>query len=155
MGVGTTIKVLFPTFEGLTENLTTRRAVASKQWKGSGTILLVDDEEAIVAVTGDLLRRMGFSVLTAANGDECVDIFRVHSEEIVCVLLDFTMPHLDGGEAFRELRRIRDDVKVVICSGYDHQKLTSRFVGKGLADYLQKPYGPDELWDKLSKTLDG
>ena len=152
-GVGTTIKVLFPAAEESASDLKADEEDAT-QWMGSGTILLVDDEESVLAVSGDYLKKKGFKVLTAADGRECIDIYRDHSKEIVCVLLDLTMPHMDGEEAYRELRRINNDVKVILCNGYNHQDITNRFVGKGLADFIQKPYGKDELWKKLAEVLE-
>ncbi|MFT6752843.1 MAG: two-component system cell cycle sensor histidine kinase/response regulator CckA, partial [Candidatus Azotimanducaceae bacterium] len=64
-----------------------------------------------------------------------------------------TMPHMDGEEAFRELRRIQPDVKVILCSGYNMQDATQRFTGKGLADFLEKPYQMRKLREKLIKLL--
>ena len=81
------------------------------------------------------------------------ETFRTHADEIVCVLLDLTMPRVDGEEAFRELRRIRPDVTVVLCSGYNRQDATQRFAGKGLAGFIQKPYNTLELTKKLMEVL--
>ena len=100
-----------------------------------------------------MLERLGFSVLTALDGREAVEVFREHSGEIVCVLLDLTMPHLDGEQAFREIRRIRADTRVVLCSGYNMVDATQRFVGKGLAGFLQKPYSLAALREKLEEIL--
>jgi CheY-like chemotaxis protein len=69
------------------------------------------------------------------------------------VLLDLTMPHLDGEACFRELRRVRADVRVVLSSGYNEQELINRFAGKGLAGFIQKPYRPAQLADKLREVL--
>ena len=75
-------------------------------------------------------------------------------DEIVVVLLDLTMPHLDGEETFRELRRIRPDVRVILCSGYNEQETTNRFAGKGLAGFIQKPYGLRPLGEKMRQVLE-
>ena len=69
------------------------------------------------------------------------------------MLLDLTMPHLDGEARFRELRRIRADVRVILSSGYNEQELIERFAGKGLAGFIQKPYRPAQLADKLREVL--
>jgi two-component system cell cycle sensor histidine kinase/response regulator CckA len=76
-----------------------------------------------------------------------------HNEEIVCVLLDLTMPHMNGVEAFRGMRRIKPGVKVVLDSGYNEQDATQRFAGKGLAGFIQKPYDTALLRAKLIKIL--
>jgi two-component system, cell cycle sensor histidine kinase and response regulator CckA len=115
--------------------------------------LIVDDEETVCTVGKRMLVRMGFDVLTACDGREALDVFNTRSDEIVCVLLDLTMPHLDGEEAFRELRRISPDVTVILCSGYNEQDATQRFAGKGLAGFIQKPYNMATLRGKLMEIL--
>jgi two-component system, cell cycle sensor histidine kinase and response regulator CckA len=153
---GTTFKVLFP----VTDELAALRPdgmQAPKQmkfWHGEGTILVADDEESVCAIAKRGLTRMGFKVLTACDGREAVDLFQKHHREIDCVLLDLTMPHLDGSQAFREMRRIRSDAKVILCSGYSEQDATERFAGKGLAGFLQKPYKIAALRDMLERSLD-
>ena len=75
------------------------------------------------------------------------------TEGIDVVLLDMTMPRMDGEEAFRELRRIRQGVRVILTSGYNEQDATERFAGKGLAGFIQKPYRPAELITKINDAL--
>ena len=152
---GTTCTVLFPANEPsgnrLADNLIDE--FGWKEWRGSGTVLIVDDEKTVCAVGEQMLDHMGFSVLTASDGLEALKLFHEHTEEIVCVLLDLTMPHMNGVEAFRALRRINPGVKVVLCSGYNEQDATRRFAGKGLAGFLQKPYDMALLRAKLFKIL--
>ena len=115
--------------------------------------MLADDEETVRAVGKRMLERMGFRVLTASNGREALEVFDKHADKIVCVLLDLTMPHMDGEEAFREMRRRRPDVTVILCSGYNEQEATQRFAGKGLAGFVQKPYTLEIIKKKLSNIL--
>jgi len=138
-GKGTTMKLLFPGIEGraVTQG---GGAESVDSWRGSGTVLLVDDEETVRAVGRTMLQRLGMTVVTARDGREAVEIFAKRSDEIDCIILDLTMPHMDGEQAYRELRRIRDDVRVIMSSGYNEQEVTQRFVGKGLAGFIQKPY---------------
>ena len=105
-GKGTTIKVLFPETADPTgeERWRATRKTDEDGWHGTVTVLLADDEEAVRAVAKRMLERLGFTVLQAADGREAVEVFEQHAEEITCVLLDLTMPHLDGEEAFREMR---------------------------------------------------
>lgn len=152
VGRGTTFKILLPASK--------RDAVIFKpkeksleNWKGSGTILIVDDEDTIRALGKDTLERVGFNVLTAEDGLKAIEIFKEFADEIVAVLLDMTMPHLSGEETFRELRRIRKDVRVILSSGYNEQDATNNFVGKGLAGFIQKPYNPFALIEKIHQTL--
>ncbi|MBT3201389.1 MAG: PAS domain-containing protein [Phycisphaerales bacterium] len=152
---GTTFKMLFPATKSPDgdEATTKRNNAEPKEWQGHGTIMIADDEETVCAVGKQMLERLGFSTLLAADGRQAVDIFESHADEIVCVLLDLTMPHMDGAEAFRELRRINPDVTVVLCSGYSEQDATERFAGKGLAGFIQKPYNMATLKDKLIEVL--
>jgi CheY-like chemotaxis protein len=103
-------------------------------------VLLIDDEETVIGIGSEMLKELGFDVLTAMNGREGVEVFRHHEKSISCVILDLTMPHLDGEQTFRELRLIKPDLKVIMSSGYNEQEVTQKFVGKGLAGFIQKPY---------------
>jgi two-component system cell cycle sensor histidine kinase/response regulator CckA len=150
---GTAVKVLFPANESPHRGRAASKEVEAEEWRGKGTVLLVDDEETVCAVGRRMLERLGFEVLTAADGRAGVDVFREHADEIVCVLLDLTMPHLDGEQTFREIRRIRADTRVVLCSGYNRKDATQRLLGKGLAGFLQKPYGLDSLKEVLQEAL--
>jgi PAS domain S-box-containing protein len=156
-GKGTTFKVLFPANQLTGDDESINAQLSGETGSSSpgytGTVLITDDEETVCAVGKQMLSRMGFDVLTAADGREGVDVFHDHADEIVCVLLDLTMPHLDGDEAFREMRRIRPDVPVILCSGYNEQDATQRFAGKGLAGFLQKPYNMAALKEKLNEVL--
>ena len=81
-------------------------------------------------------------------------VFEKHSNEIVCVLLDLTMPRMGGDEALDELRRVRRDVPVILSSGYSEEDLVHRFDGRGLSGVIQKPYQYKSLMDKLEQALD-
>ena len=157
VGKGTTIKTLFPAaaddaVAGCSQNGTPADVM---NWHADGLILIADDEESICAVGKLMLERVGFEVLTAADGREAVDVFRDNAERIDCVVLDLTMPHLNGDQAFSELRRIKPDVKVILSSGYNEQDATQRFAGKGLTGFLQKPYESVSLVAKLREVLAG
>ncbi len=119
-----------------------------------GTVLLVDDELSVRTIGRTLLERKGFTVITASNGREAVGIYKDRHDEIDCVILDLTMPHMDGEEAFREMLRIEEDVRVIISSGYDRQDVSQRFIGKCPAGFIQKPYRLAELAVKLRKIID-
>ena len=93
-------------------------------------------------------------MLTAEDGRQGLEVFRQHQGEIVVVLLDMTMPNMNGEECFRELKRIRPDVKVLLSSGYTEDDATSSFSGLGLAGFIQKPYAADHLHHSLRQALD-
>jgi len=89
----------------------------------------------------------------AVDGVEGLSLFRSHDDEVVAVLLDLTMPGLDGEAVFRERRAIRQNLPVLLMSGYNEQDAVSRFAGKGLAGFLQKPFTVDQLMEKLRSIL--
>ena len=150
---GSTFKVLFPASQQAVEE-SVGPSARGQEWRGSGVILVVDDEETVRIATKMMLEKLGFTVLTAEDGRAALEVFRSRVDEIVAVLLDLTMPHLDGEETFRELRRIRPDVRVILSSGYNEQETTNRFAGKGLAGFLQKPYGIRPLGEKMRQVLE-
>ncbi len=152
-GRGTTIKLLFPAVQDALPEDMHEGQVSDGKWQGQGTVLLVDDDETVRAVGKQMLERLGFDVLTANDGSQGVAVYREHIAEIDCVLLDLTMPHMDGEETFREMRRIHSGVRVVLSSGYNEQDVTQRFAGKGLAGFIQKPYTLEPLRAAIQKAF--
>ncbi len=151
-GKGTAFKILLPCTDG--------PAVAPvildtgmELWRGSGTVLVVDDEPTVRVTAARMLESIGFSVLTANDGREAVARFRAEAAGIRAVLLDLTMPHLDGEGTFRELRLLQPDVRVLLMSGFNEQEAISGFVGKGLAGFLQKPFRVESLRARLKEIL--
>jgi PAS domain S-box-containing protein len=134
---GTSFKILLPASGKPAEIF--NGASHHDDWQGSGTVLLVDDEETVRGVGTEMLKEFGFQALTANDGREAVEIFK-NTPGISFVILDLTMPHMDGEQCFRELRQLNPDVKVIMSSGYNEQEVTQKFVGKGLAGFVQKPY---------------
>jgi PAS domain S-box-containing protein len=153
-GEGTTVRALFPAAQRPAESLATETPVP-EGWRGNGTILLVDDEEPVLEVGGMMLERAGFIVRTATDGREALEVFRQCQADIVCVVLDLVMPNMDGGETLTELRRIQEDVKVVLSSGYHERDVTERLAGMGFAGFLKKPYTEDALIGELRQVLEG
>ncbi|GMR00401.1 MAG: hypothetical protein BMS9Abin18_1248 [Zetaproteobacteria bacterium] len=151
-GQGTTFKVLLPASKHAAMDEEEREAWGD--WCGIGTVLVVDDEKTIRETAAMMLRDMGFDTLTAEDGEQGVEVYRKHQNKIVAVLLDMTMPKLDGKGCFREIRRINKDVRVVLSSGYNEQDTTNRFAGQGLAGFIQKPYAPEALRAIMKEVLD-
>lgn len=151
-GKGTTFKVYLPAADkDLAPTIDPTRS--AWDWRGGGKVLVVDDEEVVRDVAERALTRFGFSVVKAHDGREGVERFKENAEEIVAVILDMTMPNMDGEEAFREIRRYRSDARVILSSGYTEQEAIERFAGKGLAGFIQKPYRPLALIEKLKDLL--
>ena len=152
-GKGTTFKVILPTAPGAADPLA-HDDRSDTEWSGTGTILIVDDEQTVRTVAARMVEKFGFASITAINGRDGVEKFREHRGEIVAVLMDLTMPHMDGETAFRELRTLAPDVRVILTSGFNEQDAINRFTGKGLAGFLQKPFKPDALRRKLKEALE-
>ncbi len=138
VGKGTTFKIMFPASLQIAETATAANDTG-KHWRGSGKVLLVDDEETIRSLGSEMLRKLGYEVITAGDGRQALDIYR-QRDDISLVLLDLTMPHMDGEQCFRELRELNPQVRVIMTSGFNEQEVTQKFVGKGLAGFIQKPY---------------
>ncbi len=154
-GRGSTFKILLPrcdAVQDLSQADPPFRASADP-FAGPTTVLLVDDDEAVRTVATMMLEEQGFDVIVATDGTEGVERFRMHAEDIRVVILDLTMPGLSGEEAFREIRRIRPDVPVILTSGYNENDVTTRFAGKGVAGFIQKPFRTAELMEVLRKAL--
>jgi PAS domain S-box-containing protein len=147
-GKGSSFKILLPASSKPEEIFNAKSD--NDSWKGSGTVLLVDDEETIRALGSEMLREIGFQVVTAEDGRHALEIFNSR-DDISFVILDLTMPHMDGEQTFRELRRLKPDIKVIMSSGYNEQEVTQKFVGKGLAGFIQKPYKLSMIRDVIYK----
>ena len=95
------------------------------------------------------LQLAGFQVLTASDGRDALEVFRDRAADVRVVVLDLTMPHLNGEEVLREMHRLRPGVRVVLSSGFSEQEVSRRFTDGDLAAFLQKPYRPLELVEKV------
>jgi PAS domain S-box-containing protein len=149
-GKGSSFRLFFPVATGDVE----ADAIAHSHnlaWQGQGCVLVVDDEETVRSTAALMLRRLGFAVRLAADGREAVEAFRAEPSRFTLVLMDLTMPHLDGVQASLAMRQIRADARVVLMSGYNEQEATSRFAGKGLTHFIQKPFE----FEDLSKAIQG
>ncbi len=113
--------------------------------RGSGTILVVDDEPALRKLAGAVLERAGYSVLVAKDGQEAVDVFRQNAAVIAAVLLDITMPVMGGHQAFELIREIRLGVPIIISSGYDEESAREKLGLEAVARFVQKPYSSTKL----------
>jgi len=112
---------------------------------GHGTILIVDDERAILDVASRILKRLGYSVLLAQEGHEALRVFAERRHEIALVILDMVMPRLGGSEVFRRLREIDPEVRVLLSSGYSADDEARAILGEGVTSFVQKPYLVDDL----------
>ncbi len=146
-GRGTTVKLLLPPAGGVTDTADPEAGSSDK------VVLVADDEETVRVVATKALELRGYRVLTAQDGLDAVQLFERRSGEIDLVILDLTMPRMDGATAFAELRRRDPKVKVLLCSGYSETDVTHRFAGKGLAGFLQKPWSAADLLHRVEEAL--
>jgi DNA-binding NtrC family response regulator len=114
---------------------------------------VIDDEEVIRRTAKLMLERFGYTVMVAENGKEGVELFQVVSEKVSAVLLDMTMPVMNGLETFGRLKAIKPDLKVVLSSGFNEVETVRAFTGTGLAGFLQKPYSSTTLREKINAVL--
>ncbi|MEM7113446.1 MAG: cache domain-containing protein [Chloroflexota bacterium] len=119
----------------------------------TGTILVIDDEEAVRRVTSDILTDMGMRVLTAVNGRQGVEMYQQYQNEISVVLLDLKMPVMDGHEAYQALLKMDPSVNVILSSGYSEGEVGDYFVSETAVTFLQKPYSYERLIAKVRETI--
>jgi PAS domain S-box-containing protein len=150
-GEGSSFKVLFPATADPAAARETRRA--DQDLTGTGTILVIDDEEIVRQTAKSALERFGYSVVTAEGGKEGLEVFSKLGDEVALVLLDMTMPQMAGEEVLRQLRALRPAVAVVLSSGYNEVEATRRFTGQGLAGFIQKPYSAAQLAERVKAAI--
>ena len=154
-GMGTTFRVYFPVVD---EEVTaapkdiTEAPLDTK--RKNATVLIADDEKYIRDLATRMLTIAGYRVLLAENGREAISIFSENINEISCIILDLTMPELDGVEALAGLRKISYSVPIIISSGYCESDIVDRFKDKNISGFLQKPYQISEIVSSIKKALE-
>jgi PAS domain S-box-containing protein len=150
-GRGSRFKVIFPAAR---EKMAAQAVHEVKDdLTGSGVILLVDDEELVRRVAAAMLAHLGYTVLEAANGQEAIELFQRNLSKIMLVILDLSMPVMNGEECLRRLRNIKPDVPVLLSSGFGETEAARRFQSAGVATYLQKPYTAHHLAEMVKAAL--
>jgi nitrogen-specific signal transduction histidine kinase/CheY-like chemotaxis protein len=132
-----------------------REACTPSGGEGSavGSVLVIEDDASVRALAVRMLKHFGYEVLTAEDGCAGVASFRAQPDAIDCVLLDMSMPQMDGLQTLRELRHIKPDVRVVLMSGYDEQEVASQFAGYKLEGVIQKPFSPKILREHMRQAI--
>lgn len=149
-GRGTTFEIYLPTTDGPVETILERGVLIAS---GTGVVLLVDDEEAVLEVGADMLFRMGYKVLKARNGAEALRLFQDDYKEIDLVVLDMIMPDMGGGHVYDRLKQIDPEVKVLLASGYGMDEKATEILKRGCDDFIQKPFDMTVLSQKLKGII--
>lgn len=151
---GSIFTALFP-IQGRYLQQTTPETAQMDTCEFGKTVLLVDDEAMVMEVGSQFLERLGYIVRTASRGQQALDILNQAPDSIDCLLLDFSMPDMDGLETMQRIKKIRPDAKIIITSGYARQQIEDRFADIGQPDdFIQKPFEMKALQEKLCGVLD-
>jgi two-component system cell cycle sensor histidine kinase/response regulator CckA len=154
-GEGTTFRLLLPAALGQALPAAREPAPVHPGWRGQGTVLVVDDEENVREVSARILEALGFSAVLAVDGEDALNLIARRPGPFVAVLLDLTMPRMDGAETFARLQRFRPGLPVLLMSGYSEQEAVGRFTGAGFAGFIQKPFHMQELRQRLQQIIEG
>ena len=151
---GTTFTVLLPASEIRAVAAPAQTKGADKQSLPNSTVLLVDDDAAVLSVTRRILERLGCSVISARDGNEAISVFKRQIPYPDVVLLDLTMPGMDGRTAARELFRIDPMARIILMSGYSESDAGGHAPGEQqFHGFIQKPFLPDDLLTALRRAL--
>ena len=121
--------------------------------KGSGTILLVDDETVILEVVAPMIRKLGYAVLTADSGQAALDLYQANQDQVALVILDMIMPGMNGGQTYDRLKAINPAVRVVLSSGYSIDGRATEILARGCNGFIQKPYDLGRLSEKIQAVI--
>jgi len=151
-GIGTTFNMYLP---ALVEAVSDQKHVVMKEelLMGDETILLVDDEELIIDVGGEILKFLGYTVFLARSGKEAIEIYKEKQDTIDLVMLDMIMPDMGGGKAYDILKKINPDIKVLLSSGYSINGQAQEIMEHGCDGFIQKPFSIEQISHKIKELL--
>ena len=153
-GKGTTFSIYLPATE---KRVGMEKAVevAQQAIKGTGTVLLVDDEEVVLEVGTRLLEKLGYAVLDAESGRKALELYKDNRDKIDIVVLDMVMPDVGGGEAYDKMKEINPSVKVLLSSGYSIEDAGAKqILNRGCDGFIQKPFSMEQLSQSIQQILE-
>ncbi len=150
VGKGTSFTIYLPSSE---KEIVKDVQIPMTPETGSGTILLVDDEEIILEVAQPMLELLGYDVLIAGNGKEALEILKAGKMKIDLVILDMIMPGMSGSATFDKIQALNTDIKVLLSSGYSMNGDATDILSRGCAGFIQKPFNINELSEKIQEVL--
>ena len=151
LSVGTTFKIFIPAYESEIELIESKREESIPT--GTGTVLVVDDQEVIRVTSKSILEECGYTVMTGNNGEEAIEIFKQNRDKIDLIIIDLVMPILSGEEALKKIRAISPNQKVVLASGFKQDKRVQTILESGDIGYIQKPFTMEALANIVSEML--
>jgi two-component system, cell cycle sensor histidine kinase and response regulator CckA len=154
VGRGTTFRLYFPAHEIIETSMETPSVTESSVAGGTETVLLVEDEEALIQMVRFMLESKGYKVFTALDGKVAVNIYGQHKQEIDIVITDMGLPGLTGAEEFKKLKEIDPDVTMICASGFFEPDVKSELRKAGVKGFIQKPYEPKEILKIIREVLD-
>ncbi len=154
LGHGTTLKVYLPVQTVSPEKEEAGRNAISTVWKGSGTILLAEDEDQVRTIAIELLQMLGFTVIDAANGKEALELYEKNAADITLIITDIGMPVMNGYELFRKLKQQNPQLPIIISSGFGEGDIVSKIPREEIAGLINKPYSFDQLRELLKDVLE-
>ncbi len=151
VGKGTTFKLFFPSLMG--KPIEKQKEKEETSWEGKGVILLADDEPVVLQVTTKMLENLGFGVITAMDGREALKLFEENKDKISAVILDITMPHLDGTDVARAIRSQFPELPIFLSSGFSKHSFGENDIDFPIQGFLSKPYNINTLRENLKDYL--
>jgi CheY-like chemotaxis protein len=148
-GQGTIFKVFLPVQKHEFTEQESLPFTVSATWRGSGTLLLAEDEEQVRLILKSMLETIGFTVIEASNGTEALELYHRHSGAISLIITDLGMPEMNGYELFRELKKLNSDVPIIVSSGFGDAEVESRIPREQFAGFISKPYNFEQLRELL------
>jgi signal transduction histidine kinase/ActR/RegA family two-component response regulator len=152
-GEGTKFRILLPCIHS-EESSSSPENNPKDNWRGSGTILVIDDEEDVRLAAQLILEEIGFTVLCAKDGRKGLEVFQEHHPHIRGVLLDLTMPHMSGEHVYSAMRNISPNIPIILSSGYSEEEALKRFSKTGIQAFIQKPYPVESLTKKIQEIVE-
>ena len=157
-GLGTTFRLYLPILRServsAVDEIVREEAASRKYANGRGTVLVVEDEEAMVRLLIEVLSKAGYQTLTAMDGQEAIDLYHHHKEEIDIVVLDLGLPKVTGFDVMRKLKEQNPGVSIIITTGYLQPELKPELLQAGVKDCIYKPYSVDDLVEKVGSLIE-
>jgi len=151
-GKGSVFKIFFPKIEEVDEKIET--SAASPPSLGNERILLIDDEELVVSVATEMLKALGYQVVTSQRSADALELFRSQPDFFQLIITDQTMPGMTGMELAGNLRRIKNDIPIILCTGYSDEDVAKKARSLGIRKILSKPFVLMELSSSIREILD-